>query len=93
MNLRFEWHDGKAATNWRRHGISFEEAVTIFGDPLSRTITDERHSNLRETRLITLGMSFRGRLLVVVHLEKGSRIRLISARRATPHERRDYEND
>jgi len=92
MALQFEWHDRKAASNIRKHGVSFEEAATIFGDPLSRTIPDDRNIT-GEERLVTLGMSFRGRLLVVVHLEEELRIRLISARRATPSERRDYENE
>ena len=93
MALKFEWHERKAASNLRKHGISFEEAATVFGDPLSRTILDDRHSQTGEDRLVTLGLSLRGRLLVVVHLEEGSRIRLIRARRATRQERRDYESD
>ena len=92
MALQFEWHDRKAAANLRKHGISFEEAATIFGDPLSRTITDHEHISSREERLITIGMSLLGRLLVVIHLEHGLKIRLISARRATASERTDYEN-
>ena len=92
MSLQFEWHERKAVSNFRKHGVSFEEAATIFGDPLSRTIPDHRNYS-GEDRLVTIGMSFRRRLLVVVHLEEESRIRLISARRATPSERRDYENE
>lgn len=92
MALEFEWHSRKAATNLRKHGISFEEAATIFGDPLSRTIRDDKYHG-GEERFVTIGLSLRGRLLVVVHLDGRMRLRLISARRATSHERRDYEND
>ena len=91
MALQFEWHERRAATTLRKHGISFEKASTVFGDILSRTIHDDRHRG--EDRFVTIGKSFRGRLLVVVHLEEGDRIRLISARRATASERKDYEDE
>jgi uncharacterized DUF497 family protein len=88
--LEFEWDANKAATNIADHGVSFDEAVTAFEDPLSLTIEDPDHSE-HEERLILLGRSRNNRLLVVVHTERENRIRLISARSATPRERRDYQ--
>jgi uncharacterized DUF497 family protein len=88
--MTFEWHARKAAANLRKHGVSFDEAATTFGDAHSVAIADPDHSDL-ETRFILLGRSIRGRLLVVVHAERGANIRLISARDATPAERRTYE--
>jgi uncharacterized DUF497 family protein len=88
--LVFEWDARKAARNLRKHGVSFGEASTVIGDPLSRTIPDPLHSG-REDRWVTLGMSSRGRKLVVVLTERGDRIRIISARKATRRERRNYE--
>ena len=90
MSLIFEWDDRKAAVNRRKHRISFEEATTAFGDPLSLTIDDERHSQV-EARFVLVGMTVRGRLVVVAHTVRGDRIRLISARRATKRERKTYE--
>ena len=90
MPLQFEWDENKARTNLPKHGVSFEEASTVFGDPSSLTIPDPAHSQT-EDRFIILGHSYRGRLLVVVHTERGDRIRMISARTATRHERRNYE--
>jgi len=92
MALQFEWHERKAMVNQRKHSISFEEAATIFDDPLSRTIVDVEHSFSGEERLVTIGTSIRGRLLVVIHLENAAKIRLISARPATARERKDYES-
>ncbi|MBK8097735.1 MAG: BrnT family toxin [Planctomycetes bacterium] len=89
MGLNFEWDEGKAASNRRKHGVPFDEASTAFGDPFSITIPDPLHSE-REDRFVLIGESFRGRLLVVVHTARGDRIRLISARLATPSERRTY---
>lgn len=90
--LRFEWDALKARSNAAKHGITFEEAATIFADPLTRTIHDDRHSTENEDRWITLGYSSRGRLLVVVHVDPDDlTIRLISARAATARERRAYE--
>jgi len=88
--LSFEWDSGKERANRRKHRVGFPEATTVFGDPLSITISDPDHDNAEE-RLVTLGVSERRRLLVVVHTGKGKRIRLISARRATTHERHTYE--
>jgi uncharacterized protein len=90
MGLRFEWDPKKARANLRKHGISFEEAATVFGDPHSVTISDPDHSSKDEDRFVTLGISLRQRILVVVQCERGETIRIISARRATEHERRYY---
>lgn len=88
--MKFTWDPAKAAQNLIDHGVSFDEATTVFGDALAATIPDPDHS-IGEERLITMGQSSGGKLLVVSHIEEGDTIRIISARRATPHERRDYE--
>ncbi len=88
----FEWDTRKAESNLRKHGVSFNEATTAFGDLLSFTIPDPIHST-GEERFILLGRTFRGRLIVVVHTERGDTIRLISAREATRAERRTYEEN
>jgi uncharacterized protein len=88
--LRFEWDPQKAARNLAKHGVSFEEAATVFGDPLGRITSDPRHS-VDEERFVLLGLSRRQRLLAVMFAERGEAIRVISARRAIPRERRDYE--
>lgn len=88
--LTFEWDVNKAESNLAKHGVSFEEAATIFGDPLSITIPDPAHSQT-ETRFIILGCSHQGRLLVVIHTERGDNIRIISAWHANRRERKDYE--
>jgi len=90
VELRFEWDDAKSQTNQGKHGISFAEAATVFGDPLSVLIPDPLHSD-NEARFTLLGQSQRQRLLVVVHTERNGSIRLISARLATARERRNYE--
>lgn len=90
MELIFEWDSDKAASNLVKHGISFDEATTAFADPLSVTKPDPRHS-LGEERLVLFGYSEASRLLAVMHLERGQRIRLISAREATRRERAQYE--
>lgn len=90
MSLKFEWDRKKANANSKKHKVSFEEAATVFGDTLSITIPDPLHSEL-EDRLIILGQSLKRRLLVVVHIERGERIRIISAREATRYERKQYE--
>jgi uncharacterized DUF497 family protein len=91
MPLRFDWDPRKAHSNRTKHGVSFEEASTVFADPLSSTIPDPFHSSPNDERFVILGSSRRGRLLVVVHLDLGDLIRIISARRATRRERRAYE--
>ena len=88
--MRFAWDTRKAASNARKHGVTFAEASTAFGDPLSVTITDPDQP-ADEARFVLVGLSARGRLLVVAHSERGDTIRLISARTAEPAERRAYE--
>ena len=90
MPLTFEWDSRKARSNLAKHGVGFQEASTIFGDPLSLTIPDPEHS-LSEERYITVGRAFSGKLLVVVHTERGDNIRIVSARRASRRERKFYE--
>jgi len=88
--VRIEWSAAKAAINFRKHAVSFPEAVTVFGDSLSATVPDADHSQ-REARYLTLGRSSHGRLLVVAHTDAGDAVRIISARQATRWERRSYE--
>jgi uncharacterized DUF497 family protein len=90
MDIRFEWDEDKAAANVQKHGVSFDEAVTVFSDAYSSTIPDPAHS-AEEERFVDIGRSASGRLLVVVYVERGTRIRIISCRKATPAERRQYE--
>lgn len=90
MSYYFEWDPEKAAANLRKHGVPFEEASTVFGDPLAMNMPDPDHS-LNEERFILLGLSHRLRLLVVAYAERGMRTRLINAREATRQERRQYE--
>ncbi len=88
--MRFEWDRKKAAENQKRHGVSFDEAITIFYDPLAATVDDPDHS-VEEERFITIGYSVRERLLVVSHTERKGGLRIISARRATARERKRHE--
>jgi uncharacterized protein len=88
--MRFEWDPNKAKQNLKKHGDSFDEAVTAFYDPLSATFDDPDHSEI-EQNYITVGFSSKGRLLVVAHVERGESIRVISARYATEHERTKHE--
>jgi uncharacterized DUF497 family protein len=88
--MQFEWDREKAKKTIRKHKVSFDEAITVFYDPLSATFDDPDHS-LEEHRLITVGHSARGRLLVVSHTERGKIIRIISARPATAHESKRHE--
>lgn len=88
--MHFEWNLAKANKNARKHGVSFEEASSVFYDPLAVTGVDPDHSE-EEDRAVTFGMSSTGRLLVVAHLERADAIRIISARLATQHERHIYE--
>ncbi len=90
MSYKFDWDPAKAASNLKDHKVSFEEASTVFGDPLAMLMADPDHSE-EEERYQLLGMSLRGRLLVVSFAERPPRTRLISAREATRHERRQYE--
>ena len=88
--MRFEWDSEKASDNLSKHGVSFEEAATVFRDPLSATGLDPDHS-IGEERFVTFGVSTDGRLLVVGHTEHGDIIRIITARPATSGERTLYE--
>lgn len=88
--MKFEWDPSKAAENVAKHGVSFEEAATVFRDTLSVTGSDPDHS-IDEERLIIFGVSTSGRLLVVAHTERGDTIRIISARTTVPRERKIYE--
>ena len=90
--MRFEWDARKGLANRRKHRIEFTEALTVFSDPLSITISDP-DSTVEEDRLVTVGMSGTRRILVVVHTERGERTRLISARTATKHERIKYQEN
>ena len=92
MGLVFEWDINKARTNILKHKVSFEDATTIFGDSRSITIESPIRS-ARERRLVTMGMSARGRILVVVHTERGEKIRIISARVASRKERKQYPHE
>ena len=86
----FEWDPAKARRNRRKHRISFEEVVTVFGDPFALTFLDPDHS-LSENRLITIGSSRAGRVLFLAHADRNDTVRIISARKATPREREQYE--
>jgi uncharacterized protein len=88
--VNFEWDPRKAAQNRRKHRVSFHEAATVFGDPLAVTYDDPDHSIVEE-RFITVGMSDAGRLLIVAHADKADNIRIISARKMTLGERKQYE--
>ncbi len=90
MNRKFEWDERKASINLRKHRISFDEAITVFLDPLLYTVPDDDHS-MYEQRFINIGFSARGRLLVVIHAEREDELRVISSRRATARERTFYE--
>ena len=92
MNLTFEWDEEKAEENLRKHKVSFDDAKTIFNDPLSITIADPQHSN-DEHRYIEIGCSSNGQILVVSYTERRANIRIISCRRATKMERKAYEED
>ena len=93
MPYRFEWDSRKAATNIRKHGVSFDEASTVFNDPLAVIFDDEAHSTA-EIRELIIGHSIAGRLLLVAFAERpGAMLRLISARATTKNERQDYEDN
>lgn len=92
MDDLFEWNTEKAKTNLKKHGVSFEEAVTVFFDPLSLTVDDPLHS-VDEKRFVITGFSNQQRQLVIVHTDRNDKIRIISARSATPGEIRKYEQE
>jgi uncharacterized DUF497 family protein len=87
----FEWDDARAESNERKHGVSFTGAMTVFAGPLSVTGYDPRHAD-DEDRVLSMGTSVVGRLLVVSHTDRGEMVRIISARVATRRERKDYED-
>ena len=88
--MEFEWDPHKDRTNQEKHGVSFAEASTVFGDPLHRTVEDPRHS-IGEFRYLTTGYTSAGRLVILAHTDRDDRIRIITARVALPKERRFYE--
>lgn len=88
--MEFEWDQRKAESNLKKHGVSFQEAATVFGDTLSITFDDPVHS-FDERRLLTFGMSKLGKLLIVSHTERSDSMRIISARLLTKPERQIYE--
>lgn len=90
LELSFEWDEEKAVKNYHKHGVSFEEGITVFYDPLSISIEDPDHS-INEHRYIDIGVSESGRVLVVSYTERGNNIRIISCREAMRRERRQYE--
>ncbi|MCY3740228.1 MAG: BrnT family toxin [Candidatus Poribacteria bacterium] len=90
--MEFEWNSNKATSNLAKHDVSFQEASTVFGDPLAFTFPDPDHSH-DETRYITIGESIQGRLLIISHTDIEQQIRIISARKLTRQERKIYEND
>ena len=92
MDDLFEWNPEKADANLKKHGVSFEEAETVFSDPLSLTIPDSLHSD-EENRFIIIGFSDKQQQLVVVHTNRNDKIRIISARLAKPSEKRKYEQE
>ena len=89
--MEFEWDVQKAASNAAKHGVTFSEAMTVFGDPLELAIADPNHSE-DEFRFLSMGQSAMGRLLVVAYTEREGRTRIINAREATARERRQYES-
>ena len=88
--IEFEWDGRKAAANVKKHGVTFQEAASVFGDKLAVTFPDPDHSS-REDRSITFGISQAGRLLVVSHTDRGNRTRIINSRLMTRAERKIYE--
>lgn len=90
--MKFEWDQAKAASNLKKHGVSFEEAKTVFDNPLAVIFDDEAHS-VGEQREIIIGHSRQNRLLLIAFTERSGNVRIISARLATRNEREDYEQN
>ena len=90
MELLFEWDENKARENLKKHKVSFEEAKTVFNDPFLLTYPDLDNSETEE-RYVNIGVSAKDRILVLIHTERQGKIRIISCRKATVRERRDYE--
>ncbi|MCI5220909.1 MAG: BrnT family toxin [Candidatus Electrothrix sp. LOE2] len=94
MSLQFEWDKNKADSNLKKHKVSFEEASSVFRDPLALIFDDEDHSTPEESREIIIGNSDKNRMLLISYTERiENTIRIISSRLATKHERRDYEKN
>jgi len=91
LKFRFEWDSNKAKSNEKKHGVSFEEAQTVFDDPFYVDFYDPDHSD-NEDRYIIFGASSRNRILLVSYTERGNKIRIISARLATKQEQKSYQN-
>lgn len=89
--MQFEWDPDKARENAEKHGVSFEDAVSVFGDPLATTVSDPDHS-VGEVRYLTTGMTQGGQILIIWHTEREDTLRIIGAREATAAERRIYES-
>ena len=91
--IKFEWNDTKALKNIEKHGVSFEEAITVFYDDFALQYFDREHSQLKEDSFLILGMSNNSRILMICHCEKesGDIIRIISARKATKNEKKSYQ--
>ncbi len=89
--MQFEWNPGKANSNLKKHGVSFNEASTVFNDPLSVTFPDPDHS-FGEERYVIIGLSSANRMLIVPHTDRADLVRIISGREATRNERRFYED-
>jgi hypothetical protein len=92
MSLVFEWDEDKARRNESKHGVTFEEAKTVFNDPFALTVPDPDDSD-EEERWLDIGLSAEGRLLVVWYTERSERIRIIGSRRATKREEREYAHE
>jgi uncharacterized DUF497 family protein len=92
MPLTFEWDEEKSQQNFKKHGITFDEAKTVFNDPFALTIADPDHSD-GEERYLDIGLSMKERLLLVWYTEREENIRIIGCRRATPSERKTYEEE
>jgi hypothetical protein len=90
--MEFEWNPRKAGNNWQKHGVTFNEAHTVFADPLAKIFDDPDHST-EETREIIIGRSIEDRMLIVSFTERSGRVRIISARPATKRERSHYEEE
>ncbi len=88
--IEVDWHSSKETTNQRKHGISFENAASVFSDPLSLTVKDPEHS-FNEIRYNIIGSARNGELLVVTFIERRNKLRIISARMPTRSEKKDYE--
>ena len=92
MTLKFEWDENKSKLNLNKHGVDFKEGKTVFNDPFAVTIDDPDHSDLEE-RYIDIGISSKGRILVVWYTERNDNIRIIGCRKATRFEREQYEKE